>query len=347
MKELAKTYDPKGIEDRLYQKWEDNKYFHAEVDRSKKPFTIVMPPPNITGQLHMGHALDNTMQDILIRYKRMQGYSALWQPGTDHAAIATEVKVINSLKEKGINKADLTRDEFLKYAWDWKEEYGGRIVKQLKKMGSSADWERERFTMDEGCSEAVEEVFIRLFDKGYIYKGSRIINWCPVCKTSISDAEVEHVEQTGHFWHIKYPIIGEEGRFVEIATTRPETMLGDTAVAVNPDDERYTDIIGKKLLLPIVNREIPVIADPYVDKEFGTGCVKITPAHDPNDFEVGKRHNLAEINILNDDATINANGGIYEGMDRYEARKAIVAKLDELGLLVKVVEHVHNDVRQP
>ena len=342
MKELAKTYDPKGIEDRLYQKWEDNKYFHAEVDRSKKPFTIVMPPPNITGQLHMGHALDNTMQDILIRYKRMQGYSALWQPGTDHAAIATEVKVINSLKEKGINKADLTRDEFLKYAWDWKEEYGGRIVKQLKKIGSSADWERERFTMDEGCSEAVKEVFIRLFDKGYIYKGSRIINWCPVCKTSISDAEVEHVEQTGHFWHIKYPIIGEEGRFVEIATTRPETMLGDTAVAVNPDDERYTDIIGKKLLLPIVNREIPVIADPYVDKEFGTGCVKITPAHDPNDFEVGKRHNLAEINILNDDATINANGGIYEGMDRYEARKAIVAKLDELGLLVKVVEHVHN-----
>ena len=282
------------------------------------------------------------MQDILIRYKRMQGYSALWQPGTDHAAIATEVKVINSLKEKGINKADLTRDEFLKYAWDWKEEYGGRIVKQLKKMGSSADWDRERFTMDEGCSEAVKEVFIRLFDKGYIYKGSRIINWCPVCKTSISDAEVEHVEQTGHFWHIKYPIIGEEGRFVEIATTRPETMLGDTAVAVNPDDERYTDIIGKKLLLPIVNREIPVIADPYVDKEFGTGCVKITPAHDPNDFEVGKRHNLEEINILNDDATINANGGIYEGMDRYEARKAIVAKLDEMGLLVKVVEHVHN-----
>ena len=342
MKELAKTYDPKGIEDRLYQKWEDNKYFHAEVDRSKKPFTIVMPPPNITGQLHMGHALDNTMQDILIRYKRMQGYEALWQPGTDHAAIATEVKVINSLKDKGINKADLTRDEFLKYAWDWKEEYGGRIVKQLKKMGSSADWDRERFTMDEGCSEAVKEVFIRLFDKGYIYKGSRIINWCPVCKTSISDAEVEHVEQTGHFWHIKYPIIGEEGRFVEIATTRPETMLGDTAVAVNPDDERYTDIIGKKLLLPIVNREIPVIADPYVDKEFGTGCVKITPAHDPNDFEVGKRHNLEEINILNDDATINANGGIYEGMDRYEARKAIVDKLDEMGLLVKVVEHVHN-----
>ncbi len=342
MKELAKTYDPKGIEDRLYKKWEDNKYFHAKVDRSKKPFTIVMPPPNITGQLHMGHALDNTMQDILIRYKRMQGYSALWQPGTDHAAIATEVKVINSLKEKGIDKADLTRDEFLKYAWDWKEEYGGRIVKQLKKLGSSADWDRERFTMDEGCSEAVKEVFLRLFDKGYIYKGSRIINWCPVCKTSISDAEVEHVEQAGHFWHIKYPIAGEEGRFVEIATTRPETMLGDTAVAVNPEDERYTDLIGKKLILPIVGREIPVVADPYVDKEFGTGCVKITPAHDPNDFEVGKRHNLEEINVLNDDATINANGGIYEGMDRYEARRAIVARLDEMGLLVRVEDHTHN-----
>lgn len=342
MKELAKTYDPKGIEDRLYQKWENNGYFHAEVDHSRKPFTIVMPPPNITGQLHMGHALNNTMQDILIRYKRMQGYSALWQPGTDHAAIATEVKVIASLKEKGIDKADLTRDEFLKYAWDWKEEYGGRIVRQLKKMGSSADWERERFTMDEGCSKAVNEVFVRLFDKGYIYKGSRIINWCPVCQTSISDAEVEHVEQAGHFWHIKYPIIGEEGRFVEIATTRPETMLGDTAVAVNPEDERYQDLIGKKLLLPIVNREIPVIADAYVDKEFGTGCVKITPAHDPNDFEVGKRHNLEEINILNDDATINANGGIYEGMDRYEARKAIVEKLDEMGLLVKVVDHTHS-----
>ncbi|MCD8133134.1 MAG: valine--tRNA ligase [Clostridiales bacterium] len=342
MKELAKTYDPKGIEDRLYKKWEDNHYFHAKVDPDKKPFTIVMPPPNITGQLHMGHALDNTMQDILIRYKRMQGYSALWQPGTDHAAIATEVKVIESLKEKGIDKADLTREEFLKYAWDWKDEYGGRIVRQLKKMGSSADWERERFTMDEGCSGAVKEVFVRLFDKGYIYKGSRIINWCPVCKTSISDAEVEHVEQAGHFWHIRYPIIGEEGRFVEIATTRPETMLGDTAVAVNPDDERYQDLIGKKLLLPIVNREIPVIADAYVDREFGTGCVKITPAHDPNDFEVGKRHGLEEINILNDDATINANGGIYEGMDRYEAREAIVKRLDEMGLLVRIENHVHN-----
>ena len=341
-KELEKTYNPKDLEDRLYEKWEANNYFHAEVDRSKKPFTIVMPPPNITGQLHMGHALDNTMQDILIRYKRMQGYSALWQPGTDHAAIATEVKVINKLKEQGIQKSDLTREEFLKHAWDWKEEYGGRIVKQLKKLGSSADWERERFTMDEGCSEAVKEVFIRLYEKGYIYKGSRIINWCPVCKTSISDAEVEHVEQAGHFWHIKYPIVGEEGRFVEIATTRPETMLGDAAVAVNPKDERYQDIIGKTLLLPIVNKEIPVIADEYVDKEFGTGCVKITPAHDPNDFEVGKRHNLPEINIMNDDATINENGGIYAGMDRYEARKAIVKKLDEMGLLVKVTDHVHN-----
>ena len=341
MKELDKTYNPSEIEGRIYDKWMEKKYFHAEVNRDKKPFTIVMPPPNITGQLHMGHALDNTMQDILIRYKRMQGYEALWQPGTDHAAIATEVKVIQNLKTKGIEKKDLTRDQFLKYAWEWKDEYGGRIVRQLKKLGSSADWDRERFTMDEGCSEAVKEVFIRLYEKGYIYKGSRIINWCPVCKTSISDAEVEHVEQEGHFWHIKYPIVGEEGHFVEIATTRPETMLGDTAVAVNPDDERYKDIVGKMLLLPIVNKEIPVIADPYVDKEFGTGCVKITPAHDPNDFEVGKRHNLPEINVMNDDGTINANGGKYEGMDRYEARKAIVAELESMGLLVKVVPHVH------
>ena len=342
MKELDKTYNPSEIEGRIYDKWMEKKYFHAEVNRDKKPFTIVMPPPNITGQLHMGHALDNTMQDILIRYKRMQGYEALWQPGTDHAAIATEVKVIQNLKTKGIEKKDLTRDQFLKYAWEWKDEYGGRIVRQLKKLGSSADWDRERFTMDEGCSEAVQEVFIRLYEKGYIYKGSRIINWCPVCKTSISDAEVEHVEQEGHFWHIKYPIVGEEGRFVEIATTRPETMLGDTAVAVNPDDERYKDIVGKMLLLPIVNKEIPVIADPYVDKEFGTGCVKITPAHDPNDFEVGKRHDLPVINILNDDATINSNGGEFEGMDRYEARKVIVQKMDEMGLLVGIEDHVHN-----
>ena len=341
-KELAKTYDPKGIEDRLYQKWEDNKYFHAEVDRSKKPFTIVMPPPNITGQLHMGHALDNTMQDILIRYKRMQGYNALWQPGTDHASIATEVKVIESLKQQGIDKNDLGREGFLEKAWEWKEEYGGRIIKQLKKLGSSADWDRERFTMDEGCSKAVEEVFIKLYEKGLIYKGSRIVNWCPVCKTSISDAEVEHEEQDGFFWHINYPVKDEEGRFVEIATTRPETLLGDTAVAVNPDDERYKDLIGKTLVLPLVGREIPVVADHYVDKEFGTGCVKITPAHDPNDFEVGKRHNLPEINVMNDDATINSNGGKYEGMDRYEARAKMVEELKELGLLVKVVPHAHN-----
>ena len=341
-KELAKTYDPKGIEDRIYQNWLDKKYFHAEVDRSKKPFTIVMPPPTVTGQLHMGHALDNTMQDILIRYKRMQGYNALWQPGTDHAAIATEVKVIQKLKEQGIDKNDIGREEFLKHAWEWKEEYGGRIVNQLKKLGSSADWDRERFTMDEGCSKAVEEVFVKLYNKGYIYKGSRIINWCPVCKTSISDAEVEHVDQDGFFWHINYPIVGEEGRFVEIATTRPETLLGDTAVAVNPEDERYQDLIGKMLKLPLTDREIPVIADSYVDKEFGTGCVKITPAHDPNDFEVGKRHNLPEINIMNDDATINELGGKYAGMDRYEARKAMVADLDALGLLVKVVPHTHS-----
>ena len=341
MKELAKTYDPKGIEDRLYKKWEDNGYFHAEADRSKKPFTIVMPPPNITGQLHMGHALDNTMQDILIRYKRMQGYNALWQPGTDHASIATEVKVIQSLKEKGIDKADLGREGFLEKCWEWREEYGSRIINQLKKLGSSADWQRERFTMDKGCSDAVQEVFIKLYEKGYIYKGSRIVNWCPVCQTSISDAEVVHEEQDGFFWHINYPVVGEEGRFVEIATTRPETMIGDTAVAVNPEDERYKDIIGKMLKLPLTDREIPVIADEYVDKDFGTGCVKITPAHDPNDFEVGKRHNLEEINIMNDDATINKLGGKYAGMDRYEARKAMVDDLKALGLLVKVVPYKH------
>ena len=341
-KELNKTYDPKDIEDRLYQKWEDNGYFRATVDRSKKPFTNVMPPPNITGQLHMGHALDNTMQDILIRYKRMQGYNALWQPGTDHASIATEVKVIEALKEKGIDKADLGREGFLEKCWDWKEEYGGRIIKQLKKLGSSADWERERFTMDEGCSHAVLDVFIKLYEKGWIYKGSRIVNWCPVCKTSISDAEVEHEEQDGFFWHINYPVVGEEGRFVEIATTRPETLFGDTAVAVNPEDDRYKDLIGKTLLLPTTGREIPVIADSYVDKEFGTGCVKITPAHDPNDFEVGKRHGLEEIVVINDDATMNALSGKYVGMDRYECRKALVKDLEEMGLLVKVEPHSHN-----
>ena len=341
-KELEKNYNPSEIEDRLYQKWLDKKYFHAEVNRDKKPFTIVMPPPNITGKLHMGHALDNTMQDIIIRFKRMQGYEALWIPGTDHASISTEVKVTNALKEEGIDKHELGREGFLKRTWEWKKEYGGTITSQLKKIGSSCDWDRERFTMDEGCSKAVQEVFIKLYEKGLIYKGSRIVNWCPVCNTSISDAEVEHEEQAGHFWHINYPVVGEPGRFVEIATTRPETLLGDSALAVNPDDERYTDLVGKEVELPLTDRTIPIIADPYVDKEFGTGVVKITPAHDPNDFEVGKRHNLPEINILNDDATINNLGGKYAGMDRYEARKAMVADLDALGLLVRVEDHTHN-----
>ncbi len=346
-KELAKTYDPKGIEDRLYQKWMDKKYFHAEVDRSKKPFTIVMPPPNITGQLHMGHALDNTMQDILIRFKRMQGYNALWQPGTDHASIATEVKIIEKMKEEGITKEDIGREKFLERAWDWKKEYGGRITSQLKKLGSSCDWDRERFTMDEGCSKAVTEVFCKMHEKGWIYKGSRIINWCPVCNTSISDAEVEYQEQAGHLWHIKYPLINEDGQpsqteFLTFATTRPETMLGDTAVAINPQDERYAYLRGRSVLLPIVNRVIPVVEDDYVDMEFGTGVVKITPAHDPNDFEVGKRHNLPEINIMNDDATINENGGKYAGLDRYEARRQIVEELDSMGLLVKVEDYTHN-----
>ena len=341
-KELEKNYNPSEIEDRLYHKWLEKKYFHAEVNRDKKPFTIVMPPPNITGKLHMGHALDNTMQDIIIRFKRMQGYEALWIPGTDHASISTEVKVTNALKEEGIDKHELGREGFLKRTWEWKKEYGGTITSQLKKIGSSCDWDRERFTMDEGCSKAVQEVFIKLYEKGLIYKGSRIVNWCPVCNTSISDAEVEHEEQAGHFWHINYPVVGEPGRFVEIATTRPETLLGDSALAVNPDDERYTDLVGKEVELPLTDRTIPIIADPYVDKEFGTGVVKITPAHDPNDFEVGKRHNLPEINILNDDATINNLGGKYAGMDRYEARKAIVADLDALGLLVRVEDHTHN-----
>ena len=340
-KELAKTYDPHGLEDRLYAKWMEKGYFHAEVDETKKPFTIVIPPPNITGQLHMGHALDNTMQDILIRFKRMQGYNALWQPGTDHASIATEVRIIEKLKEEGIDKNDLGREKFLERAWDWKREYGGRIISQLKKLGSSCDWERERFTMDEGCNKAVTEVFVKMHEKGYIYKGSRIINWCPVCNTSISDAEVEYEEQAGHFWHIKYPIVGTD-EFLTFATTRPETMLGDTAVAVHPEDERYSHLVGKTVLLPFVNREIPILADSYVDREFGTGVVKITPAHDPNDFGVGLRHRLEIINIMNDDATINANGGKFEGMDRYEARKLIVQELDEMGLLVGIEDHTHN-----
>jgi len=346
-KELAKNYDPKQMEDRIYQKWIDKKYFHAEVDHSKTPFTIVIPPPNITGQLHMGHALDNTMQDILIRYKRMQGYNALWQPGTDHASIATEVRIIETLKKEGIDKNDLGREKFLERAWDWKKEYGGRIINQLKKMGSSCDWDRERFTMDEGCNKAVTEVFCKMHEKGWIYKGSRIINWCPVCNTSISDAEVEYEEQAGHFWHIKYPLVDENGQpskteFLTFATTRPETMLGDTAVAVNPKDERYTYLHGRQVWLPLVNKAIPVVEDDYVDMEFGTGVVKITPAHDPNDFEVGKRHKLPEVNIMNDDATINKNGGKFEGMDRYEARDAIVKELDELGLLVKIEDYSHN-----
>ena len=346
-KELAKTYDPKAIEDRLYEKWIKNKYFHAEVDWAKKPFTIVIPPPNITGQLHMGHALDNTMQDILIRFKRMQGYNALWQPGTDHASIATEAKIVEKLKSEGTSKEELGREKFLERAWDWKKEYGGRIVSQLKKLGSSCDWDRERFTMDEGCNKAVTEVFTKLYDKGWIYKGSRIVNWCPKCKTAISDAEVEYEDQAGHFWHIKYPFIEADGsisktRFLEFATTRPETMLGDTAIAVNPEDERYQDIIGGFVWLPFVDRKIPVIADNYVEKDFGTGVVKITPAHDPNDFEVGKRHNLAEINILNDDATINENGGKFAGMDRYDCRKQIVKELDEMGLLVRIEDYSHN-----
>ena len=346
-KELAKTYDPKGLEDRLYQKWMDRNYFHAEVDETKKPFTIVIPPPNITGQLHMGHALDNTMQDILIRYKRMQGYNALWQPGTDHASIATEVRIIEKLKEEGTSKEELGREGFLKRAWEWKKEYGGRIINQLKKMGSSCDWDRERFTMDEGCNRAVTEVFCKMHEKGWIYKGSRIINWCPVCNTSISDAEVEYEEQAGHFWHIKYPLVDENGapsttEFLEFATTRPETMLGDTAVAVNPKDERYTYLKGRMVWLPIVNKAIPVVEDEYVDMEFGTGVVKITPAHDPNDFEVGKRHDLPEVNIMNDDATINENGGKYAGLDRYEARKRIVEELEAEGLLVKIEDYAHN-----
>ena len=342
MKEFEKNYNPAEIEDRLYEKWQEKKYFHAEGDRSKKPFTIVMPPPNITGQLHMGHALDNTMQDILIRFKRMQGYNALWQPGTDHASIATEVKIIDSLKEQGVNKEDLGREGFLEKAWEWKAEYGGRIINQLKRLGSSADWDRERFTMDDGCSDAVQDVFVKLYNKKLIYKGSRLINWCPVCQTSISDAEVEHVDMAGHFWHINYPVVGEEGRFLEIATTRPETLLGDSAVAVNAEDDRYKDLIGKMVELPLTGRQIPVIADEHADMEKGTGVVKITPAHDPNDYEVGKRHNLPEINMLNDDGTINEIGGKYAGMDRFDARKAILKDLDELGLLVETEDLVHS-----
>ena len=338
---LEKTYDPSQVEDRLYQLWMDKGYFKAEVDHSKQPFTIVIPPPNITGQLHMGHALDNTLQDILIRWKRMQGYNALWQPGTDHASIATELKIVEDMAKEGLTKADLGRERFLKRAWEWKEKYGGQIIKQLQKLGSSCDWDRERFTLDEGLSEAVTEVFIRLYEKGYIYRGARIINWCPQCKTSISDVEVEHEEKQGYFWHIQYPIQGTE-EYIQIATTRPETMLGDTAVAVHPDDERYQKYIGKTVILPLMNREIPIIADEYVEKDFGTGVVKITPAHDPNDFEVGLRHELPQINVMHDNGVMNEEAGKYEGMDRYEARKAIVADLESEGYLIKIEDHTHN-----
>ena len=341
-KNIAKNYNPQEFEDKLYNNWVTKGYFHAEVDRDKKPFTIVIPPPNVTGQLHMGHALDETLQDILIRYKRMQGYSTLWVPGTDHAGIATQIKVEEELRvNEGLTRYDLGREKFLERVWDWKNKFGSRIINQLKKIGSSCDWERERFTMDEGCSEAVKEVFVNLYNKGLIYQGSRIINWCPHCITALSDAEVEHAEQAGHFWHIKYPV-KDSDEFVVIATTRPETLFGDTAVAVNPDDERYKHIIGKTLVLPLVGREIPVVADEYVDKEFGTGCVKITPAHDPNDFEVGLRHNLEQIKVMNDDATMNAYAGKYEGMDRYECRKEMIKDLEEQGLLVKIEDHAHN-----
>ncbi len=340
-KDLAKQYDPKDVEDRIYKFWLDGKYFHAKCDPEKKPYTIVIPPPNITGQLHMGHALDNTLQDILIRYRRMQGYDALWLPGTDHASIATEAKIVEAMRQEGISKDDIGRDGFLKRAWEWKEKFGGRIIEQLKKMGSSCDWDRERFTMDEGCSKAVKEVFVNLYNKGLIYRGERIVNWCPHCLTSISDAEVEYEDQAGHFWHLRYPFKDGSG-YLELATTRPETMLGDTAVAVNPNDERYKDIVGKTLILPLVHREIPVIADDYVEMDFGTGCVKITPAHDPNDFEVGLRHNLEVIDTFTDDAHIKPEWGKYAGMDRMEARKAIVEDLEKEGAIVKIEDYSHN-----
>ena len=340
-KELAKQYNPAEVEDRTYKFWCDNKYFHAEVDKTKKPYTIVIPPPNITGQLHMGHALDNTLQDILIRWRRMQGYDALWLPGTDHASIATEAKIVEAMRKEGVTKEEIGRDEFLKRAWAWKDQYGSRIIEQLKKMGSSCDWDRERFTMDEGCSKAVKEVFVNLYNKGLIYQGKRMVNWCPHCRTTISDAEVEYEDQAGHFWHLRYPFKDGSG-YVELATTRPETMLGDTAVAVNPNDERYKDIIGKTLILPIVHREIPVVADEYVDIEFGTGVVKITPAHDPNDYEVGLRHNLEIIDVMTDDGHIAEGWGKYSGMDRYECRKEIVKDLEAEGALIKIEDYSHN-----
>ena len=342
MSELPKTYDPKAVEDKLYSFWNDSGFFHAEVNPKKKPYTIVIPPPNVTGQLHMGHAFDETLQDVLIRTKRMQGYEALWMPGTDHAGIATQIKVEENLrKEEGKTRYDLGREEFLKRVWDWKHKFGNRIISQLKKLGSSCDWERERFTMDEGCSKAVREVFVNLYNKGLIYKGHRIINWCPHCATALSDAEVEYETQPGKLWHIRYPLADGSGELV-VATTRPETFMGDTGVAVNPNDERYKHLIGKTCILPIMNREIPIFGDEYVDMEFGTGCVKVTPCHDPNDFEMGQRHNLEQILVFNEDATVNANGGKYEGMDRYECRKAVVKDLEEGGWLVKIEDHEHN-----
>ena len=342
MSELPKTYDPKAVEDKLYSFWNDSGFFHAEVNPKKKPYTIVIPPPNVTGQLHMGHAFDETLQDVLIRTKRMQGYEALWMPGTDHAGIATQIKVEENLrKEEGKTRYDLGREEFLKRVWDWKHKFGNRIISQLKKLGSSCDWERERFTMDEGCSKAVREVFVNLYNKGLIYKGHRIINWCPHCATALSDAEVEYETQPGKLWHIRYPLADGSGELV-VATTRPETFMGDTGVAVNPNDERYKHLIGKTCILPIMNREIPIFGDEYVDMEFGTGCVKVTPCHDPNDFEMGQRHNLEQILVFNEDATVNANGGKYEGMDRYECRKAVVKDLEEGGYLVKIEDHEHN-----
>ncbi len=340
-KELAKQYDPKAVEDKIYKTWLEGNYFHAKCEKDKDTYTIVIPPPNITGQLHMGHALDNTLQDILIRFKRMQGFDTLWLPGTDHASIATEAKIVEAMRKEGITKDDIGREVFLERAWAWKEQYGGRIIEQLKKLGSSCDWERERFTLDKGCSDAVKEVFVKLYEKGLIYRGERIINWCPKCLTSISDAEVEYEEQAGHFWHLRYPLVDGSG-YLELATTRPETLLGDTAVAVNPNDERYKDLVGKMLDLPLVHRQIPIIADDYVEMDFGTGVVKITPAHDPNDFEVGLRHNLSVINVLTDDAKITTDYPKYAGMDRYEARKAIVADLEAEGALVKIEDYSHN-----
>lgn len=342
MSELPKIYDPSAVEEKLYKFWNDSGFFHAEVDEKKKPFTIVIPPPNVTGQLHMGHAFDETLQDILIRTKRMQGYSALWMPGTDHAGIATQIKVEENLrKEEGLTRHELGREKFLERVWDWKHKYGNRIISQLKKLGSSCDWERERFTMDEGCSKAVKEVFVNLYKKGLIYKGHRIINWCPHCATALSDAEVEYETQPGKLWHIRYPLADGSGDLI-VATTRPETFMGDTGVAVNPNDERYRHLIGKTCILPIMNREIPIFGDEYVDMEFGTGCVKVTPCHDPNDFEMGQRHDLEQILVFNEDATVNANGGKYEGMDRYECRKAVVKDLEEGGYLVKIEDHEHN-----